>query len=347
MKRYFIITIILMLLFAPICNAQEDIIDIIPREVMEKFQDIDATDPASILNLISFDKIIGWLQESVHTYLPQFCSMLAEILLLVLLFAIMDQFSFIRTKESYRLIISAFSSLVLSIVLFSFFSRSYELIEENLETILVFSTSCIPIITALLITGGKNYAAAFFSYSISISSTIINTLNQNIFMPLIEILFAVGCCAGLWQDVNFSAISSMIEKFIKWLITVVFSVFTFTLSVQSVLSKSADNVAQKILKGAAGSIPYMGKILSQGLDGAFVIASGSKTASAIIGVIVIVCVFIGPALLLTMQCIALYIARSAAELFGQKDCLSILKTVHRAYVLMLSLFLVSVLMCAI
>ena len=88
----------------------------------------------------------------------------------------------------------------------------------------------------------------------------------------------------------------------------------------------------------------MGSVLSQGLDGAFTLASGTKTATSVIGIAVIVAVFIGPALLIGLQTLALYIATTFSEMFASKGNLSVLKTVHGAYELMLGLFLISVLM---
>ncbi len=335
--------VILLCICSPCVNA-ETILEIIPDESRVVLDEGVLSDPTGLIDQLSFDKILSLILESVKEYLPDFFELMVSILSLVLFFVLLDRFSFSKTENSYRFIVTCLASSILTLFLVGYFSTACTLIEKNLETIRVFCDASIPVIAALLIEGGNNFSSAFFSYGVSLSGTLINSLNDHIFMPLIRIFLAVGCCGCIWEDVDFSAITDMIQKFIKWMIGIVFSVFTFTLSMQNILAGSADNVARRVLKNAAGSVPYMGSVLSKGLDGIFTLAGGTKNASSIVGIVVIVSIFIGPALMLGLQSLALYFATTAARLFGQKDCLSILKTVHKAYLLMLGLFLVSVLM---
>lgn len=341
-----VITILLLLFFVPQAQAT-DITDIIPKQVEKAFENISADDTVGAVESLSFDRFLGLFTNTIKDCLPQFTAMLVQILVLVLLFSLYGYFSFNKTGQSYRLIIGCLAQAVLIVMLFDYFVDACRLIEENLRTICVFCDASVPVITALLVTSGKNFAAAFFSYSVSLCGTLIAALSQSIFLPLIQIMMALGCCASIWDDINFGALIDGAERFIKWSVGILFSVYSFALSMQNMLVRSSDNVTRKVIKSAAGSIPFMGKFLSEGLDGAFVIATGTKTASAVIGISVIVAIFIAPALLLAMQCVALYFSVTAARMFGQKECAVILKTVHRAYVLMLGLFLISVLMCII
>ena len=345
----FLICILVLLNFFTVTVGAETILDIIPDESKVEFENEEILEAPSneLREKTSFESILNLIISGAKEYLPDFCRLMLSLLMFVMFFSMMDQLSFTKISGSNRLVISCLASAVMALFLIAYFSNACTIIEKNLETICVFCDASIPIITVLLIQGGKSFASTLFSYSISLSSTLINSMSDSIFMPLIRIYFAVGCCAGIWTDVDFSAVTDMIQKFIKWLIGIVFSIFTFAITIQNVLVKSADNTAQKILKNAAAGIPYMGSVLVKGLDGAFMIASGTKNTSCIVGIAVILSVFAGPAIMLCMQSVALYIAMTASKLFGQNDCLTILKTVHKAYLLMLSLFLVSVLMCII
>ena len=327
--------------------AQQTIVNILPEESRIKFDEseLDGYDLSKLQEKLSFHKILDWISTAIKENLPQFVKMLTTLLWHVFLFSVLDHFSFSKTEKSYRFIISCLASTVLTLLLLNYFSDSCKVIEESITTIRVFCDASIPIITALLIEGGNTFLSAFFSYSISLSGAVINSLNSQLFMPLIKMFLAVGCCGCIWDDINFNPITEMIQKFIKWLIGIVFSVFTFAVSAQSFLSRSGDTIAQKFLKTAANGIPFLGSVLSDGIDGIFTLANGTKNITSLIGIGVIISVFIGPALLLLMQSIALYLTSSVAELLGQKDCVSILCTVHKAYLLMLSLLLVSVLMC--
>lgn len=350
MKRYirYILNLVLVVsLFSINAVASTTIIDIIPEDSQIQFDEneLDITSPAGLQNKISFETFLKLITESVSNYFPHFIKILASNLAFVLFFTILDHFSFQKTETNYRFIISCLASAVLTLFLLNQFSHICKILEKNLTTIRVFCDACIPIITALMFQGGKNFLSAFFSYSISLCGSLINVLNNQIFMPLIKIFLALGCCGCIWDDINFLPVTDMIQKFIKWLIGIVFSVFTFVLSIQNVLSRTADTTTQKILKNAAGSIPFMGSALSKGLDGIFTLSSGTETVTSVIGISVIISVFVGPAIMITMQSAAMYISFSVAKLFGQKDCISILKTVYQAYLLLLGLFIISVIMC--
>jgi len=335
--------ILVVLSFAvPNANA-ETIYDIIPSESDFLLKTDEESNQLS--QSLSFGSIIDFIIKSLKDYFPDFFEMVLSTLVLVLLFSLIDRLSFDKNSKSSRFALSCIISAVLTLSLIAYFTRTCVVIEKNVETIRVFCDASVPIISALMIESGKSFGSVFFGNAISLSGALSNGLNAHIFMPLIRIYLAVGCCGSVWDDINLSEVTELIQKFIKWLIGIVFSIFTFTLSIQNLLAKSADNIAQKMIKNAAGSVPYMGGVLSKGIDGAFVIASGTKNTSSVIGIAVIVSIFIGPASLLVLQSIALYITMYAAKLFGQKETFLILKTAHKAYLLMLGLFLVSVLMC--
>ncbi len=341
------VTVLLIFSSITVVNAEKTILEILPKESRVRFneEELESYNTSQVQEKLSFNKIVSWILNAIKENLPHFIKMLTTLICLVLIFALLEHFSFSKTEKSYKFIIACLASAVLTLLLLNYFSDSCEIIEENITTIRVFCDASIPIISALLVQGGNNFSSAFFSYAISLSGAVINALNNQLFLPLIKIFLAIGCCGCIWDDINFKPITEMIQKFIKWLIGIVFSVFTFALSAQSFLSRSSDNIAQKLLKNAANGIPYLGSLLSDGIDGVFTLANGTKNITSLVSISVIISVFIGPAILLLMQSIALYFTSTVAAVLGQKDCLLILSTVHKAYLLMLSLFLVSVLMC--
>ncbi len=347
-KRIIIFAFFLVLLFQIRVDAT-DIRSVIPNDVLKEYNldRVDINDPAASISSFSFRNILQIVVDSIKKFLPESCTLLFSILGIVLLFSLLEHFSLAHSEKNHHIIVSYIGNAAMLLMLYHYFANSCALVEESLSTIRVFCDASVPIITALLISSGKSFGASVFSYGISLCGSLISALSITICIPLIRIFMMIGSCATIWQDIHFSSITDLIKKFIKWAIGIVFSVFSFTLSVQSILSGSADNLAKKALKGAAGTIPFMGSVLSQGLDGAFMIASGTKTASAVVGAGVIIMIFIGPAILIALQAMALYLSVATASFFGQKNCLSILKTMYDVYILLLGLFLVSVLMCII
>ncbi len=343
MKRRIGIFVLLLFCVLSVSANATQITEIIPPEIAQQFSlDTDKVDdPASVLSSFSFSTFLSMLERGLKSVVPQLGEMLFEILSILIILVLVDR---LFTSQNHRFAASCVGNAVLVLFLLRRFTSSIILAEENLETIRVFCQASIPIITAILIAGGKSFASTLFSYGISLSSTLISTLSHSICLPMIRIYLAFGCCSTVWNDINFGAICVLIKRIIKWLIGIVFSVFSLTFSMQTILSRSADGIAFKTLKAAAGGIPFLGNVFSGGLDGAFTLLSGAKTSASIIGIGVIIAVFIGPALTLVCQYFAISLSETIAVFLDAKECTLLLKATRGAYELILGLFLVCVMM---
>ncbi len=349
MKRTVLLTILLIFCFTHTAYAEKKIEDILPSQVNEMLpSDSISTDaPEKLLSAFSLKNVLQYVAENMKTFFPDVFRFCAQILFLILLLTVPSFLEMKTTGESYKIIIQNIGSVVLILFLFDGFSKSCQIIEECVASIRVFCDAALPVISTLLITGGKNFGAALFSYGISVSATLITILNAEICLPFIRIYLSLGCCGTIWSDVQFDTFTQMIKKAIQFLIGVVFSLFTLTMSMQSILASASDGIAHKALKAAANSVPFMGNVLSGSIDGALTLLQGTKTAASMLGVFSILAIFIGPAVNIGLQYGAIYLARSLSSLFANPSTQGVLKTVCGAYELLISLFLISVSMCVV
>ncbi len=347
MKRVLLLIIFSLIIVCPFsvnCAAEsKEISDIVPEDLKNILNEENTSTPAKLANTLSFSNIMSFIVKVLKSHLPQFTKLLYTVLAIIIFLEITRHLS--GQNESQKLILSCFASISLLLLLYTDFVKLCDICTESIETVQIFCSASVPIISALLISGGKSISASLFSGCISLCSTITSALIKSVFLPLIRIFLAIGSCGALWEDVHISSLIDLIQKFIKWAVGIVFSVFTFSISLQSILVKNADNLAQKVLKTAAGSIPIFGGALSKGLDSTFVLATGSQGLSAGIGIGIIIMSFFGPAIMLALNTLALYLSCTIAQLFEQKESIYILKTVYKAYQLLLGIFFVSVIMC--
>ena len=348
MKKTICFLFCLFALFSMSVSAT-DITEIIPSELKDEFKTYSAqtNEPESMLELFSFNNVLALLKRSAQKAIPEVTEFLSSILIVVILFGFLEQFSLDTVGNGFRVALVGLANAALLMLLYRQFATACLMVTENLETIRVFCDASIPIITALLISGGKTFGATLFSYAVSLSSALIPSLSSSICLPLIRIYLSLGCCGSIWEDLSFSSLTALIKKAIKWLIGIVFSVFSFSLSVQNVISRTSDNITQKTLKTAAGTIPFVGTMLAEGIGGTYTLINGTKTTSSLIGIAVIVSVFAGPAIIIGLQTFMMYVAVTFTDLFNIKSCKSVLHTVLGAYELLFGLFMVSVLMSVI
>ncbi len=346
MKKIMIFLIVLFLFSLPCAAEKDDMLSLIPDEVAEQFDKIEtrADDPQDLLKTLSFENLAGTLINKAKDFLPDLMKFISIILGYVFAFAVLDRFALTKENSTAKFVVQGCIHAVLLIFLLDSFARCCAKVSDSLDTIRVFCESSVPMITALLIEGGKNFSAAVFSYAVSICSALLTSASCDIFLPLLRIYISVGSCGFLWNVIDLTAITDLIKQTIRWTVSVLFSVFTFTVSVQSLLARAADSVTRKALKTAAAAVPMFGSVLSEGIDGVFTLAGGTKTAVSGLGIAVILAVFVGPAVHIALQGMALYISHSISRLFGQKECLAVLSVMSEAYKMLLGIFLVCILM---
>lgn len=347
MKKIAVFLIAFCLFILPCSAAKDnDIYALIPEEAAEQFEDagVNAEDPQDLLQALSFENIVSSLLKNVKRSVPDLSKFIAVILGYVFAFAVLDKFSLGEKQSTAKFVVRGIIHAVLIIFLLDRFSRGLTLVTGSLDTIRVFCESSVPMITALLIEGGKNFSAAVFSYAVSIASALLTGASFEVFLPLLRIYVSVGSCSFLWDMIDLSAVTDLIRRAIKWMVGALFFGFSFTISVQNILARSADSIAKKAIKTAAAAVPMFGAALSEGIDGVFTLAGGTRTAVAGAGIAVILAIFAGPAVHIALQSAALYISYSFSRLFGQKECLSVLRVMSEAYKLLLGIFLISILM---
>ena len=95
-------------------------------------------------------------------------------------------------------------------------------------------------------------------------SSVITT---NYLLPIILFGGVTMIVGNLSQNIKISGLSKTVFSFFKWMLGIIFIIYTVVLSVQGIVNASYNGISIKILKYATGSIiPIVGGFLSGGID---------------------------------------------------------------------------------
>lgn len=181
-----------------------------------------------------------------------------------------------------------------------------------------FMMAYAPVFAAVSAAGGGITSSALYSTAIIGAAEIAVELSKNIFQPLLSVMLALGIAEGVNPDFAMSGFTACIKKFVTFSVSLIMTVFTALISLQSFAGTSADTVAAKAVKLAASNlIPVVGGAVSDAYGSVKASFGVLRSGVGIFGIIA-VCVMVLPPLIETAVFrMVLMLASAAASMF---DC---------------------------
>jgi len=323
-----IITVVFMLIpcfcYADTGELINDFINDLPEQI-----DIDNQD--QIDDLINIEEIFRFIIKTASSFASECGELLLGLVCLVLLFSLLDSLGIKNDKLLSDIANPVVSICVLSMG-FTILMSQYNIIQSSIESMKVFSSSSVVVITALCISSGQSFSSAVFSSVLSFGISIFEMIADNFLLPLILIFTSFGVICNITDKFNLIAVNDYIKKFIKWSISFLIGIFTLSISFQSFLAKASDNIAKKTIKTAVGSfIPIVGSSLSGSIDSLFALANGTKTSIAIIGALSIVVVFLPSVIGCICYAAVFVISKVIATFFNLTSIIKIFSALSDAF----------------
>ena len=254
----------------------------------------DMTDYSGLEEKLNFNGIVNTILNAVKSQLKNCVNLFVTISVVILLFSVVDSFEF-NTTKSLSNITSTVVSMTVLLVCFATLKSNIDIIKDSVESMKIFTTAAIPVITTLCIASADTFSGALFSASVSLSSTVFEYISQNLILPLSILYLSFGAIGNISQSYSVISVNAYMKRFIKWAIGIFAGIFTASFSLQSFLSHSSDTLMKRGIKTAVGSfIPVVGSTLSGSIDSMFILAANSKTSFAVLGIIIILFIFLPP-----------------------------------------------------
>ena len=208
----------------------------------------------------------------------------------------------------YGVIVLLLSTIIIRMV--SLTSNTLASIQSQIEII-------FPILLTILTALGGTVAVSAFQPAVAILSSFIVQLFTNFLMPLFLISLALNFVSNLSNSVKLNKLTGFVNSLFKWVIGIIFTVFTGFISIQGLAVGVIDGLSIKTAKFTIkSSLPLIGSYIS---DGLFLILASSnliKNAVGGAGLLLLFATIISPLIQLILFMLALKLMAGIIEPLG-------------------------------
>ncbi|MBQ9110751.1 MAG: hypothetical protein IJY06_05230 [Oscillospiraceae bacterium] len=168
----------------------------------------------------------------------------------------------------------------------------------------------------LTVCGGLTTAAAYQAAMLAVCE-IVMQISVHVMLPVLSMVLAMSIVDAVNPAVSLQGMVKLFHKCIIWLLGLLMSVFLGMLSIQSMVTASADRASSKTTKFVlSNSIPFVGGAVSD----AYATVLGSmgvlKTTTGVVGILSVLSLLLPVLLQLGISRFLIAAAAAVGELFG-------------------------------
>lgn len=289
------------------------------REILDS-EGITPEAPAAF----SFSEALGKLLELIRDKSTRPLRMLCGLCGVVLFLALSES---VAAQGDLKTVLSAVGALCGAGIAAS---AMYGLLQSSLTAISAaanFMVVFIPVLTGISAALGHTLTAAAVNSAVLAATQLFSQLAANFLAPLCGAILGVSTAGAVHPQLKLEKISELIKKLVIWGLTLLMTVFTGILSLQTAVSAASDNAAIKTAKFMVSQgVPIIGGAVSDTVN---TLHSGLAVLKSTVGTygIVAAAVLIIPVIaeLLCFR-LAAALSQGLAEMFDLKETAALLKS---------------------
>lgn len=305
------------------------LVEYLPEDVREEAAELDPVNGQGIREKIGFRYWIGELLEGagkiLDEILPGILPLFSMMLFITAVELSIDSWQGAGLAKSFRML----SSLASAVMLFGMTEKIMSGAAAYLDRICGVMNLLAPVMEGLYLAGGNLTQKAVTTEAVMIAVTLVGNFSGQLLAPLTHLLFTLSCLGSVCTEVKIAGFTGGLRKLIMRLWQFGTLLFSFLLSVQSILAKSADSLAAKTARFAIGSfIPVAGGVIAEAFSTLKEGISVLRNAAGIGGIIVILLILIPGILPLILYKCTLSLAETAADVMNLGTMRGLLGEVH-------------------
>ncbi len=298
-------------------------------EVKKQLKDIGVTSPSwQELNSMSFFDIFGSIMNTIQQQSVTPLNCVVKITGVVMLVALINSVKSSLGSSSLTAVLNSVATLTVSIILIQPVCQTIEysttIIKLSADFMLIF----IPVMAGIMLTMGQSLQAAGSYTMVMGAGTAVSQISNNILVPLLNTFLGISVVSGISQRVNLNGFCELINKVLKWVLTFTMSVFTAILTMQSIISSSADSAGVKATRFAISSfVPLVGGALSEAYQTVRGCMGMLKSGVGVFAILATGTIYLPAIISCLLWLAAINIAIALAGVFDMGDIIKLLKSV--------------------
>ncbi|MGI2731147.1 stage III sporulation protein AE [Bacillus cytotoxicus] len=256
--------------------------------------------------------MIGLLKYLFHELVAN-GKLLGTLIMLTIFSALLQSLQSAFAKSSISKIADAVVYMVLIIFALNSFYVVMTYARETIQTMVDFILALLPILLALIATGGGVVSVSFFHPIIVFLMNTSGLLMNYIVLPLLLLATILSIVSTMSDQYKVTKLSKLLQKVSVGIIGIFLTVFLGVLSVQGTATAVADGIAVKTAKFVTGNfIPVVGRMFTEAADTVISASGLLKNTVGMIGLVILCLIVVFPAI--QIFCIAFIYKFAAAVL---------------------------------
>ena len=330
-------------------DAWETLMENLPENVQMELCDFSMEDLTSTADILKEKSDVRyWLKQLLHYFtasLPDMIAFSAPLISLMIIIAAIQLFISPSASPSMQKSFVTYTGLITALMLYRPMCDILSLTDICLTRLCSIMNLLTPIMEVLFLSAGSLTQLSVSTQAVMIFVTTAGNFTAYLLTPMTNLLFTLSTVSSICDEAKMNHLTGSLRKWILRLLQLSTIFFSFMLSTQSVLAKSADSLGMKTARFAIGSfIPIAGGVLAETLSTLREGVALMKNAAGIGGILVMVLLLLPDILRLFLTRFTLYLVGTAADLLKLDKFSSLANELHGILELLIGLVLFTALM---
>ena len=230
--------------------------------------------------------------------------------------------------------------LVIVTLVINTFISILDLTKESIENVVSFMTALIPLLITLMLSTGSLATSSVVEPILLIMVNIVGNFINTFLIPLLLISMSISIVSNISEKVQIDRLSKFLKSSIVWILGILLTIFTSTLSLQGSLTSSVDGMTAKTAKAAVSNfIPVVGKILGDTVDSVIGCGNILKNSVGIIGVIVVIGIVFVPVIKICILWISFKLTSAVCEVVADTKIVKLIDQIADGYKILLGILI--------
>ncbi len=318
----------------------EDIVNNIGIDEGNVFGDMNFVEKVKVLISGEFigdfdnvwDLICGLFFDNILSMLP----LVASIIAISILGGLVGNLKPSTNGKSIGNIIHFIIYGLIVVLLSSIIIRMIDLTGNTLQSIKKQIDVIFPILLTMLTAIGGTVSVSLYQPAIAMFSGFIISIFTNFLMPVFITMLILNLVSSLSNTVKLNKLSSFLNSLFKWVVGIVFTVFSSFITIQGLTAGAVDGMSIKTAKFTIrNSIPLVGNYISDGLF--MVLASSNLIKNAVggAGFLLLLATIISPLIQLILFMLALKFMAGVIEPLGDGKIASFVSNLAKSMTMLI------------
>ncbi len=257
-----------------------------------------------------FSAILNLIFENILSFIPIICLIIAIGITFSLVNAsrpnsknksLGDIIHFVCFGAIIAILIGSIAQMV------SFTSNTILTIKKQIDAVM-------PILLTVMTAIGSNVSVSMYQPTVAVLSGTITSIFTKVLMPIFIISMVFAIVSNLSNNVKLNKFTEFFSSLFKWIIGIVFTVFSSFLAIQGISAGNVDGISIRTAKYTIkNTVPLVGSYLADGLN--LIVASSVliKNAVGLCGLILLLVTILVPILKLVVYMLALKLTAAILE----------------------------------